>query len=920
MTTPPSPHDDPAENVPQAAEPGHEAPDRAPDHDAAATLASPAEAAVLAAGFAVTSREMPQLLRLVRRRMPADRDAVAEALSEVRRRGWAARLLDAANRTGRFWITAADARNAAEVVHDPEASAEVLEAALRPVLQARLQAAGAGPAAALESLATEAADVAGAPLSAERHGALARAVAEAHGLDPEEADRFLSRAASEEAARREERRAAARAARELRRDEVARLRAWEQSLVPFEEVAERLGATAKEALRWVGAGLVPVARRIPGKRERWEFDPATLDALRAEVPAWREAEADAAPARARGDGRDRPVPLVGGRAANAAVARVAALDRYAGHFATARALNRRLTLVTGPTNSGKSHLALDRLSTAESGVALAPLRLLAHEFREALAARGVLASLSTGEERITVEGSRHLAATVEMCPLNRPVDVAIVDEAQLLYDRDRGAAWTAAIMGVPARDVFILGAPDCIPMVRRIAALCGDPLEEISLERKSPLRAATEPVGLGDLRAGDALVAFSRRDVLDLRAELVRRGRRVAVVYGALSPEVRRAEAARFRSGEAEVLVATDAIGMGLNLPIRRVVFSAGWKFDGEVRRELTAQEIKQIGGRAGRFGAFEDGIVAVLAGSGASPDTIRRALAAPPEVMDELRPQVQPDSEIIRAVAAEIGSDSLFGVLARIKRAVLRRDDPNYRLGDMEQQMAVATAVDGVAGLSLLDRWTYALCPVSERDNGVARLARWAVEHGAGRPVVPPHAGRLPSPERAQREELEHAEKVHRRLVAWRWLSLRFEAAYPNRAEAEAETERLDSWIEEVLRTQRQGRDGAVGLGLTRSARGRPGGGTPEGGGAPAAGERESRGRGGMRGGPPRRGWAGRGADAVADGAEARPDVGASRRSRRGQAAAPPAVPRRGRAGGGAGAGKPSRSKGGPGRRSPNR
>ncbi|MDT8267084.1 helicase-related protein, partial [Roseomonas sp. DSM 102946] len=176
---------------------------------------------------------------------------------------------------------------------------------------------------------------------------------------------------------------------------------------------------------------------------------------------------------------------------------------------------------------------------------------------------------------------------------HNPTDVAVVDEAQLLQDRDRGAAWTAAIMGAPARHVLVLGAPDCVPMVKRIAALCDDPVEEISLQRKSPLNAARAPVNFGDLRPGDALVAFSRRDVLDLRAELVRRGRRVAVVYGALSPEVRRAEAARFRDGEADILVATDAIGMGLNLPIRRVVFSTLRKFDGEQRRDLNTQEVK---------------------------------------------------------------------------------------------------------------------------------------------------------------------------------------------------------------------------------------------------------------------------------------------------------------------------------------
>ncbi|WP_428378125.1 helicase-related protein [Lichenicoccus sp.] len=778
---------------------------------------SPAELAIEASGFAVQSRELPRLIRLVARRLPpgsalsgehhASRETVRAALCEVRRKGWASRLIDRSQRGSRLWVTRADAQLAAELIDDPDADDAALAAALEPILATRYRATADSPEAALELVAAELFDGAGRVLSPQQHAMLAREIAEAFGGD----QAFAEAATRTEQQRRAEREAVEAAARRRRRTELQRLRDWERSLVGFADVPALLGIDRGTALRLVAENRLPVARRVTRDGvEHWEFDPAELARLReqlvSETGAAHQAGAHQAGARQAGERQGR-TQQTGIRIGNAAIARIAALDRYAAHFRTARALARRITLVTGPTNSGKSHTALDTLSRAESGMALAPLRLLAHEFREALGARGVPCSLSTGEERIPVPGSRHLAATVEMCPLHNPVDVAIVDEAQMLHDPDRGAAWTAAIMGAPARQLFVLGAPDCIPMVRRIAALCDDPLDEITLERKGPLVAADEAVKLAHLQRGDALIAFSRRDVLDLRAALLARGRRVAVVYGALSPEVRRAEAARFNAGDAEILVATDAIGMGLNLNIRRIVFAALRKFDGSMSRDLSAQEVKQIGGRAGRYGRHETGVVAVLAGAG-SASFVRAMLAAPPLPQAELRPLVQPDADIVRAVAAEIGSDSLFGVLVRIRRAVLRRDDPNYRLADMGQAFAVASALEGISGLELTQRWTYAMCPIDERDNGITRLAAWAADHAAGRPVIPPGIGKLSSPERASRDELEHAEKRHKRLVAWRWLALRFPDAYPARQDAETATLRLNAWIEDVLRQQRRGKD----------------------------------------------------------------------------------------------------------------
>jgi ATP-dependent RNA helicase SUPV3L1/SUV3 len=663
--------------------------------------------------------------------------------------------------------------------------------ALREAVMTRLGGYGAPETA----LAAAIEDLPGNEPSLDSVAGVALLVAEAFALAAGDAVAFAHRAQEAERRRRGERRAAARAARETRAEEERRLKAWEASLVEATEVPAILGCTRQEAEAWIRAGLIPVARRVVvrhgGRVTREpEFDPEALDRLRDAVPHWR-----------RGHARGPAPAEEGRRISGAAVARVAGLDRFAAHFTTARALERRIIACLGPTNSGKTHFGMTQLAAAESGLALGPLRLLAHEYREALESRGVPCALSTGEERIVVPDARHVAATVEMCPFRNPVDVAVIDEAQMLEDPERGPAWTAALMGVPARTVIVLGAPDAAPMVRRIAQLCGDSLEERRLERMGPLVAARQPVRMGEIGRGDAVIAFSRREVFALRAELLRRGKSVAVVYGALGPTVRRAEARRYREGEAEVLVATDAIGMGLNIgPLRRVVFSSLTKFDGEERRPLSVQEIKQIGGRAGRFGgAHAEGVVAVLAGGG-DPGEIARALHAAPAAPEDLRPRVAPDADIVAAVAAEMGTQSLYGTLRRIERSVLRRDDPNYRLGDLSTQIAIAEAVDGVRELSLLDRWTYALCPVDERDNGIARVADWAVEHAMGHAVAPPRAGRLPPPDRAGQDVLQVAEKVHRRLVSWRWMAMRFPEVYRDMEAAMAESARLNAWIEAVL------------------------------------------------------------------------------------------------------------------------
>ncbi len=266
----------------------------------------------------------------------------------------------------------------------------------------------------------------------------------------------------------------------------------------------------------------------------------------------------------------------------------------------------------GPTNSGKTHAAIELLREAESGVYLAPLRLLALEIHERLNDLGVDASLVTGEERVVNPAARHISATVEMADLKREVELAVIDEAQMLADEQRGWAWTLAVAGVRAKRIVLCGSEDGVAAARQLAQRLGIELTVRRFERKNPLQ-VVDAVALMALRPGDAVIAFSRNAVVELQSQIRRNGRPTAAIYGSLSPAVRRREAERFRTGEADVLVATDAIGLGLNLPIRRLIFAAVEKYDGETMRPLTPPEIRQIAGRAGRYGIHEEGQVTTL-------------------------------------------------------------------------------------------------------------------------------------------------------------------------------------------------------------------------------------------------------------------------------------------------------------------
>ncbi|KAL9615003.1 MAG: hypothetical protein Q9167_000534 [Letrouitia subvulpina] len=241
-------------------------------------------------------------------------------------------------------------------------------------------------------------------------------------------------------------------------------------------------------------------------------------------------------------------------------------------FPTTREMQRGIHLHVGPTNSGKTYQALKRLEQAESGIYAGPLRLLAHEVFTRLNNRGKACHLITGDERIAAKGDevKMSSCTVEMVPTNSHVEVAVIDEIQMIGDKERGWAWTEAVLGLKAKELHLCGEERSVPLIRELAAAMGDELRIHYYERLSPLKPQSQSLGhIKRLKKGDCVIAFSEMAIHSLKAEIQRLLKKpVAVVYGNLPPEVRAQQAALFNdpNNEYDVLVASDAIGMGLNL------------------------------------------------------------------------------------------------------------------------------------------------------------------------------------------------------------------------------------------------------------------------------------------------------------------------------------------------------------------
>jgi ATP-dependent RNA helicase SUPV3L1/SUV3 len=440
----------------------------------------------------------------------------------------------------------------------------------------------------------------------------------------------------------------------------------------------------------------------------------------------------------------------------------------------------RVVAHLGPTNSGKTYAALEELAEAGRGVYAGPLRMLAQEAHRRLGERlgPEQVGLVTGEERVN-ERAPVICSTVEMAPQSG--ELLVLDEVQWADDDERGSAWTRLLLAGEYREILLLGALDALPLVERAF-----PEAELKVfERKLPLDFVGERT-LASLTPGTVVVAFSRRAVIALAGEVNRRHPgRVAVLYGAMPLASRREEIDRFLSRSADVCVATDVLGHGVNLPCETLLFAETTKFDGQDRRPLLAWELAQIAGRAGRFGLVERGHVGVLAGLGwgeADAELVESALEPHVPLPGGHRGYRVVDEARIRPRLSDLGVRDpvhLDAALVAWHRVAIREWAFESWLA-VESLQPLRMRLDGVQRrlgergrkLALEETWTLVNAPVDE--DGLELLATLALAL-AGDRVARPHLNFLLDTARLRGAELEDAEQAGREASILRWFALQF-------------------------------------------------------------------------------------------------------------------------------------------------
>ncbi|KAH3681983.1 hypothetical protein WICPIJ_007054 [Wickerhamomyces pijperi] len=511
-------------------------------------------------------------------------------------------------------------------------------------------------------------------------------------------------------------------------------------------------------------------------------------------------------------------------------------------YAKSRKFKRKLILHVGPTNSGKTFTALQRLKQAEFGYFAGPLRLLAREIYERFQTEGIRCNLITGEEIIhdTDEFGNTAglsSGTIEMLNTSKVYDVVVLDEIQMIGDNERGWAWTNALLGANAKEVHLCGEASIVPLVERIAKLTGDEVIVNEYQRLGKLIVEEKPVQtVQELRRGDCIVVFSKKKILTYKTEIEKKTKlKCAVVYGALPAETRVVQASKFNNGEADVLIATDAIGMGLNLKINRIIFDHHTKFNGKANVPIETPQVKQIAGRAGRFkvapsstygskpedpiqdmeetlnDARDTSIGYVTSFNGQSLKYVRDQLSLPSTQLQQ--GYIWPSDSIWAHYMSEFPRGTSFvDVIKRFSEEV--DESRNFTIANTENRINMVGVFKNMKNSSnrmmISDQLRISTAPISTRLGNFENVIREFCE-GISRSQsktifqydslnfsvldVP-----VPVDPKECRLMLEEIETLHKYVMCWMWMNIRYPTLFVDREAAVDLKNSLEERIEDLI------------------------------------------------------------------------------------------------------------------------
>lgn len=379
----------------------------------------------------------------------------------------------------------------------------------------------------------------------------------------------------------------------------------------------------------------------------------------------------------------------------------------------------KIIIHTGETNTGKTYNALKALKNASKGSYLAPLRLLALEVYEELSEEAIRCSYITGEERKVSANATHVSSTIEKANYQEEYDCVVVDEAQMIGDKHRGSSWAKAILGIQTKELHIVVAPEGLEIIKEIVK---DKNVEIRhYKREKELKFIEKNKKFEEVTDKEALVVFSKKKVLEIANKMEKIGKKSAIIYGAMPPSVRRKQIEAFKNGEYDIVVTTDAIGMGLNLPIQRVFFLENRKFDGEEKRYLTTNELKQIAGRAGRRGYFEEGEVSFLRESSKMIKLANKKTEKIEKIV------IKPNYEMVESFCEELQTENALEAL-ELFYLNWEKYKPVEEFVEVQETKQVMKRIDllkknKIEALSIEELWFFLNMPLREKLNYINDL-----------------------------------------------------------------------------------------------------------------------------------------------------------------------------------------------------